>query len=431
MDIHWIYLALLSTCLLSCVQGVLGVIAGWRFLNDVKKAVSRGLSQVNSEGRFTFQPPLAVILPCCGVDEYLHRTVEQLSRQNYEDYEVIFTFESKSDPAYAAVEEWTRGWEAPRHRLVVAGSADARSQKVHNLLAALKQVSADRKVLIFLDSDAVPGDDWLGHMVAPLSDESVGAATGFRWYCANGGIANGVRSVWNAASLTLFEQERTRFCWGGATAILRERFESLRIAERWDRALSDDLQVTKAIKEAELRIVFVPQALIPSHDQTTLRGFWDFAVRQLTITRIGAPRLWWSGFFLCQSFMWGGTVAAVLCLGAAIGLFGSPAILAISAGLWGIISLTTVGRAVLRQSAVKKVLGPPDLTWRDTAWDIGGALLIGIVHQLLFTASMRGRVINWRGRTYEMVSGEETRILRSPGATGGVTHRPAKVVQGP
>ena len=411
MEIHWVYLVLFATCLFSCAQGLQGVFAGWRFLREVTLAVDGAQRKRDGTGRFSYQPRLAVILPCCGVDEYLHRTVEQLARQNHDDYEVIFTFESEADPAYGAVQEWAREWSKPAHRLVVSGPTTQRSQKIHNLLAALQVVSADREVLVFLDSDAVPGDDWLGHMVAPLADDTVGAATGFRWYCAKGGLANGIRCVWNAASITLFEQERTRFCWGGATAIRKKRFEELRIAERWDRALSDDLQVTRAMKESELRIVFVPQALIPSHDRTTLRGFWDFAVRQLTITRIGAPRIWWAGFFLCMGFMWGGTVAAAICILAALGVLGSTAVLVIAAVIWGLITGTALARSALRQLAIRKVLGPPDVTWLDAAWDIGGALVIGMVHQMLFTASMRGHRIRWRGRTYEMVTPDETRLV--------------------
>lgn len=413
MNIHWIYLAIFATCAVSCVQGIIGVFAGLRFLREVTQAVAKAAQLRDAKGKFKYQPPLVIILPCCGVDEYLHRTVEQLARQNYGNYEVIFTFESNTDPAYDAVSKWTHSWESPRKRLVTAGPAQNCSQKIHNLLAALNHVSGDREILVFLDSDAVPGDNWLGHMVAPLADPAVGAATGFRWYCARGGLANGIRSVWNAASITLFEQERTRFCWGGATAILKNRFDSLQIATRWENALSDDLQVTRAIKEAELNIVFVPQALIPSHDRTTLRGFWDFAVRQLTITRIGAPKIWWAGFFLCMGFMWGGTASAVICIASAIGWLGTTAVLVISAILWAIIALTALARSALRQLAVRKVLGPPDLGWIDALWDIAGSLLIGVVHQWLFTASMRGRIINWRGRRYEMVSPDETRILAS------------------
>lgn len=399
------FVAAAVLCTLTCGQGMVVVWRGAIFLRDVKRAVA------GSSAPSRYQPKAAIILPCCGVDEVLRNTVDRLARQNYAAYEVVFTFESAEDAAYAAIGEWTAGWKIA-HRRVIAGLTQHRSQKIHNLLAAVEQVSPDTQVLVFLDSDAVPHADWLTQLVAPLANERVGAATGFRWYCAAGGLANGIRSVWNAASLTLMEHADTRFCWGGATAMRRERFASLDIAGRWDRALSDDLQVTQAIRNAGLDICFVPQALIPSHDRTTLRGFWEFARRQLIITRICAPQIWRAGFLLCMNFVVGGSVAAVIGIGSALGWFGSLWTTYFFLIAWGIIILTSTLRAWLRQLAVWKILKAPDLTWRDFFWDVSGAPTSGLLHLALFFASMGTRTIRWRHTIYELVSPSETRVVR-------------------
>src|SRR5262249_50897890 len=159
------------------------------------------------------------------------------------EYEIIFTFESAEDPAYTAVGEWIAKRERPRTQRVVAGLATNRGQKIHNLLAAIQCAAADREVFVFLDSDAIPHADWLGHLLAPVARCEVGAATGFRWYSAEGSWVNGVRSCWNAASLTLITDPKLSFVWGGSTAVRRETFERLAIAQGWERALSDDYQV--------------------------------------------------------------------------------------------------------------------------------------------------------------------------------------------
>lgn len=417
-DLHWFYLVLFAVCLLSCIQATIGLFSGVRFAGEVAEKVRQADKLRGTSGRFEYQPKVAVILPCCGVDERLHHTVERLGRQNYDAYIVLFTFESSDDPAYAAVGRWidehnrvTPNSPFPLYRRVIAGRTLHRSQKIHNLLAAVAVVPEDVEVLVFLDSDAVPNQDWLGHIVSPLANEQVGAATGFRWYCAAGGLANGVRCVWNAASITLMERAHTRFCWGGATAITRRQFEQLRIAEHWDRALLDDLQVSKAIKTQGLEIVFVPHALIPSHDRTTLLGFWEFARRQLVITRICAPEIWRAGLLVCLSFVGGGMIAAVLCVGALLGWFGNPTVAMVAGILWVYIATAAVGRVVLRQIAIRKVLHPPDLTALDAFWDITGALWSGALHLILFLASARGRRIRWRHIEYELISPIETRVI--------------------
>ena len=262
--LHAVYWFVAILWLTTIVQGLFLLRSAVRLLIHVGRAVRQSPRDVS--GRWSYEPRAVVFLPCCGVDEKLRQTVESLGEQDYADYEIIYTFESAEDPAYAAVGQWIARWERPRTQRVIAGLATNRGQKIHNLLAAIQCAPADREVFVFLDSDAIPHADWLGNLIAPLSRAEVGAATGFRWYSAAGGWVNGMRSCWNAASLTLITDPRLSFVWGGSTAVRRETFERLAIAQSWERALSDDYQVTRAMHEGGLKIQFVPQALIPSHE---------------------------------------------------------------------------------------------------------------------------------------------------------------------
>lgn len=386
---------------LATFQGICSLVAGIRFLRFVRREVTRSDSP--------YEPRAAIILPCCGIDDRLADTVQSLALQVYRDYEVIFTFESVDDPAYAAVGRWTARWGDRRHRRVVAGRADDRSQKIHNLLAALGVVSPDREVLVFLDSDAVPGPNWLRHLVAPLQDDAVGAATGFRWYTTNGNIASGIRSAWNAASVTFLHEDKLNFCWGGSTAIRRSTFDRLGVAVSWQRALSDDYQVTRAVRKAGLLIRFVPQALIPCLDHTTMRGFLTFARRQLVITRVCAPMIWRAGLALACNFILGGT--AVAGLAAYAYLNGMQNLMFTALAGWGVILMLGASKSVLRQLAVRQVLSAPSISWKDFCWDVVGVAPIGVLHLALLLSSARSRRITWRSTVYEMVSPDETLVL--------------------
>ncbi len=416
---YFVYLGVLVLGLAASVHGAWALWGGVRFYRYVVRMVEGAKDLLTESGAFRHQPKVALILPCCGVDDKLEETVQAIAQQNYTDYEVVFTFESTEDAAYAAIGAWTADWDRPRSQRVVAGLADGRAQKIHNLLAAVNRVSDDREVLVFLDSDAVPDKDWIGHLVAPLQDETVAAATGYRWYTATGGLAAGVRCVWNAATVTLLDDEALNFCWGGATAIRKETFESLDVARYWDRALSDDYQLTRAIRDAGMRIRFVPQALVPSSDHTTLSAFWSFARRQIVITRVCAPAIWRAGLFLTCNFMLGGTATAVLFFVAAMGWFGNPTAKFAALFGWLFILGVAAGKPLLRQLAIRKILRPPDLTWRDFWWDVVGTVLFsGGLHLNLFVASLTSRRIRWRHTEYELVSADETRVLRRVDSNG-------------
>lgn len=385
------------------VQAVVSIWSGVQF----RRAVLRSLSQGGGNG--TYQPPATIILPCCGIDNRLRETVDALRRQSYSEYDVIFVFESTADPAYGVVGQWTADWGPLRCRRVVAGRAERRSQKVHNLLAAVAQVAGDRQVLAFLDSDAVPRPRWLADLVAPLSDETVGAASGFRWYSAEGSFVNGIRSAWNAATVSYLHDDRLNFCWGGSTAIRRSTFESCRVAARWQGALSDDYQVTRAVRDAGLKVRFVPQCLIPCHEPTDFRSFWGFARRQLIITRVCAPSLWKAGLLLAMSFNIGALAMFVGMVATAVdGAYGWAAV---CGGVWLLLLLMAKTKNALRQDAVSRVLTSPDWTWRDWAHDVLGCELLGMIHLALLLSSARSRRVVWRNTEYEMVSADETRVI--------------------
>ncbi len=399
-----IYLIVFLLWSSATLQGAVALLGGVRFLRYVRTAVERAGELFEPGGKLLYQPRVTIILPCCGVDEKLSQTIRALANLSYDDYEIIFTFESVEDPAYEPIGRWTADWQRPRARRVVAGLAEERGQKTHNLLAAVGEVGADREVLVFLDSDVVPHRSWLGYLVAPLRTEAVGAATG--------SVAAGVRCAWNAATVSLLDDEKRNFCWGGSTAMRRCDFETFDVARYWEHALSDDLQLTRAIRDAGRLIRFVPQAMVSSPDRTTLMEFWRFARRQVIITRICGREVWRSGLILCVNMITGGVAVAVLFAVGLFGWFGSRTSMYAALCGWVVITVLAGGKAVLRQMALRLVLKPPELTWRDMWWDVFGTLfLAGPVHLNLILSTLWTRRIVWRQTEYELVSAEETRVL--------------------
>ena len=80
---------------------------------------------------------------------------------------------------------------------------------------------------------------------------------------------------------------------------------------------------------------------------------------------------------------------------------------------WLVVLVLITGMAALRQLGLRMVLKPPILTWRDALWDIGGTLTFaGSLHLNLVLSSIKTRRFFWRNTEYEMISPDETRILR-------------------
>jgi cellulose synthase/poly-beta-1,6-N-acetylglucosamine synthase-like glycosyltransferase len=360
-----------------------------------------------------YHPKAAIIVPCKGLDEGFEENIRALFAQDYRGYELIFVTESEADPAHAVL---TRLIRESNHSawLVVAGESQGCGQKVHNLRAALDTLDAvDRRaeVIVFADSDARPTINWLAELIAPLGDNRVGAATGFRWYLpVRGGFSSLLLSVWNASTLSVLG-ERSSLAWGGATAIRRENFERLGIKQHWDGAVSDDYVLAKTVHAAGQRIKFVPPCLVASHADASLRELLEFSTRQMTITRVYAPRLWWLALvthLLYSLTFWGGLVwLSINGLGGGLG-----ATLA-----WLLISIFVLGAMTgwLRAAVASRLLAAHQRQLRKHQW---AYLLFGPLVSLLYLynalASAFTRRIVWRGIGYEMISPSKTLIWHRP-----------------
>lgn len=394
-----------ALALLVLLQGFLSLRGGVRYLAYVRR-------ELDAKRPF-FMPFASVIVPCRGLDQGLRANLSALFAQHYPAYEIIFVADAPTDSALAIAESVRQNFKdtgAARVRTVIAGRAHDSGQKVHNLRAAVREIDPASEVLVFVDTDARPRADWLRSLVAPLSDERVGATTGYRWFIpVAGGFASHLRAVWNASiASALGENEARNFCWGGSTAIRRETFERLDVAGEWQGALSDDFALTRTLQRAKLPIRFVPNCLTASHEDCTFAQLIEFTTRQLKITRVYAPHLWKIVLFsnlLFVAVFFGGLALAVV--RAASGLsFQLPLALVTliyALGMW---------KAFLRLRAVTLALGDAGAARRESVfaqlflWPLTAA-----IHLYNAFAATVSRRITWRGITYELKSPTETVVV--------------------
>jgi ceramide glucosyltransferase len=362
-----------------------------------------------SKPKSNFTPFVTVIAPCRGLDKGLKKNLLALLEQDYPDYELIFVVDDKKDKSVSVIEEVSHK-DAKTTELIVAPKAHGCSQKVANLREAVLHTSDNSEVFVFVDSDARPSKDWLRFLVAPLQDNAVGAATGYRWFISeNPSFASELRSAWNASiASALGPNIKNNFCWGGSMAIRRDVFEQTEMREKWRGTLSDDFAVTRAMNEAGLPIVFVPQALTASIEDCRFQELLEFTTRQMKITRVYAPHLWLLSLFGSAVFC--GVMAAAFL----IVIFSQKNDLAVLAAIVTIVLVTifSIGKSWLRLNAVNLVLTKYKTElgrqfWtQNTLW-----LFTPVLFLYNSVAAWMSRRVKWRGITYELKSSCETVII--------------------
>ena len=383
---------------LSCWFGLQSLLSGIRYAGYVRRETRRPLPD--------FQPFVSVIAPCRGLEPGLADNLRPLLTQNYPRYEVLFVFDALDDPAIKMVDQLKASATVPA-RTIIAGPATDSGQKVHNLRVAVNEVDPQTEVLVFVDTDARPTQNWLRQLVAPLADETLGASTGYRWFIPErGGITSRLRSVWNASVASALARDTTKnFCWGGSTAIRRQTFTRLNVAESWRGSVSDDFTITHILKQAKLPIHFTPNCLVASVGDCDFRELLEFTTRQIKITRVYASHLWLPlllGSSLFAIAFFGGLILLILQI---LKILSTTVLLPLMLLLIFGLGAT---KSFIRFRAVSTILQTShrDLLAHVFLWPIASLLY-------LYNAILAGfsRRIKWRGITYELKSPTEAVII--------------------
>ncbi len=356
-----------------------------------------------------FTPPVSLILPCRGLDPGFERNVESIFEQDYPDLQIVLVTDSRTDPSYEILESIRGRYPERPSQLLVSDRARDRGQKVQNLVAGITHLRKRDEALVFADSDIRPGPLWLRYLISTLEEDPDTVATGFRWYVPQrGGFASILRSAWNSGIATMLNEHDSPFAWGGATALLRSTFDRCRILEHWEGALSDDYALSRAVRMKGCRIRFQPHCLSMSLEDCTLGELMEWSFRQLLITRVYNPRLWWLavvGQSINTLALWGG---ASLVVSSLVISAERPAWFAAIPGLMLAVYLLGCWKAWLRLDAVETVFeGTPRFRLRMVTW---GPLAALVTTQGLLRSAF-SREISWRGIRYRLKGPSRTEIL--------------------
>lgn len=345
-------------------------------------------------------PRVAVLIAVKGVTDSTPLFLEALRAQRYNDFRLIFALESSTDEAFALVNQLQRELAGQTSvEIVIAGASTNRAQKVHNLLAALSALRVDDQIVVFADADIIPGETWLPQLIRPVASGETAASCGYRWQLP-------IKRDWPslivaAADMSIATAARSRrwnLCWGGSVALDRKALDRLDLHRAWDRAASDDLTLTRALRTRNLRIYVPPLVLVASPTSHDWASLLRFMRRQYLLVRVYAPRHWLlAAWTLC-----------IPALGAAITLG------LLLRGQWWVLVFLAISIALLqlrlqvRRSIAALVLSPADMAIATATIKFAGWSwpLIHLVHVMAFASSGMGRRFTWAGIRYRLVGRE-------------------------
>jgi len=176
----------------------------------------------------------------------------------------------------------------------------------------------------------------------------------------------------------------------------------------WSGASTDDTSLGWAARHAGIRIIFVPQCVVPSAEDYSLSRLMAFGSRQLLLLRVYFPEMWWPLLALTAISALAPVAGLVLTV-VALMIRSAMLIMGLAlmtAGLASVFSTAIIARSTERLLAK---LGEPvaALAWWHFLLSVPDAILLFVQ----FVRSGLTRRVKWRGITYDFLAPDRTVVV--------------------
>jgi glycosyltransferase involved in cell wall biosynthesis len=116
---------------------------------------------------------VSVIIPMFNTEKTIINTLEALQEQSYKNFEIIIVDDGSTDSSFETVVAFKKKSQVLIKLIKQenAGPAKARNLGVEH---------SESDVIIFLDSDCIPPDNWVKEMIRPLNGKIAGCNCGYK-----------------------------------------------------------------------------------------------------------------------------------------------------------------------------------------------------------------------------------------------------------
>ena len=339
--------------------------------------------------RATDYPPVSLVRPLCGIDNYAAATLRSTFELDYRHYEILFCVADAADPILPLVNDLIAAYPAVDARLLIGEDNVSANPKLNNIVKGWHAASHDW--VIFADSNVLMPSNYIQRLFASWRDDTGLVASppvasrplGFwaqiecaflnsyqaRWqYVVDSfskGFAQGKTMLWRRAEL-----QRA----GGIAALGRE--------------VAEDAAATKIVRDAGLRVRLVDHPFAQPLGRRKASEVW---ARQLRWARLRRA----SFFLYFLPELLAGGVPPMICAAIAANGFGWPIFSSLV-----IFMLCWYGA----EMALAAVSG-----WHVSPLHPLYGLIRDIMLPMLFVGALRGNDFVWRGNAMQV---ERLRAIR-------------------
>jgi len=320
-------------------------------------------------------PPVTVLRPICGIENFLEETLESTFRADYPTFELIFCAADPADPAVALVQRLMARHPAVQARVLTGDDKVSGNPKLNNLVKGWKAARYDH--ILMSDSNVILPPDALRRCMAEFTPQTglvssppIGIRPDGFWARVECAFLNSFQARWQMAASRLgqgYAQGKMLF-WD------RQVLEAAGGIAVLGREMAEDVASTKVVR-AQGKVVRLPGKFFEQPIGARQRDVvWNRQVRWAKVRRLGFLML-----FLPE-----------LLAGAAFPFLAMLALVGMGAPVWFLPAFLALwyGAEYLLAAAGDWPRAPADLA----AWITRDAML-----PALWCAAWAGNSFEWRG----------------------------------
>ena len=240
-------------------------------------------------------PPVTILKPVCGLEKNQKRNLRSACRQDYPDFQVVFSVQDPRDPAIPALKEVQQEYPE-RVYVAIENRAVGLNGKINNLLGALPHALHD--ILVISDSDVYLSPDYLRNIIPPLTDPDVGfVCTLYKATSARHWFEKMELLTMNAdfipSVVFAYVTGTAKFCLGSSVAFRRSSLRDVGGLEALADYLVEDYEMGRRLWGSGKRMVLVPYIVDTVVDLKNPSQWWDHHVCWDKKTHAAEPRGFW------------------------------------------------------------------------------------------------------------------------------------------
>lgn len=270
--------------------------AGYCFIFTSIQLVSTAIASVRCPERKTplapppEAPPVSLVRPVCGLDNYAEETLASSFRLDYPRYEVLFCAARADDPVLPLVRRLMLDHPAIPSRILIGDDWVNANPKLNNVLKGWD--GAAHEWIVMADSNVLMPQDYLQRLLAAWRPDTglvcstpIGSHPDGFWAELECGFLNTLQARWQYAA----EAIGLGFAQGKTMLWRRSILEAAGGIRALGAELAEDAAATKLVRRQGLRVHLVDSPFEQPLGQRGMAEVWSRQLRWARLRRVTFP----------------------------------------------------------------------------------------------------------------------------------------------